>query len=37
VNDFWLLMVLTLLALPLVYFLRVKSGAPAPAAMAMDH
>jgi DHA2 family multidrug resistance protein len=37
VNDFWLLMVLTLLALPLVYFLRVKPGAAAPAAVAMDH
>jgi DHA2 family multidrug resistance protein len=33
VNDFQLLMLLTLLALPLVYFLRVKPGAgPMPAA-----
>jgi DHA2 family multidrug resistance protein len=37
VNDFWLLMVLTLLALPLVYFLRVKPGSSAPTAMVIDH
>jgi DHA2 family multidrug resistance protein len=37
VNDFWLLMVLTMLALPLVYFLRVKSAAMTPTEMVIDH
>ena len=35
VNDFWLLMLLTFLALPLVYFLRVRTGvASVPIAVA---
>ena len=37
VNDFWLLMVLTLLALPLVWFLRVKPGSGPPPAPVIDH
>ena len=31
INDFWWLMLLTFVAMPLVYFLRVKPGVPAPA------
>jgi DHA2 family multidrug resistance protein len=37
VNDFWLLMGLTALALPLVYFLRVAKGPGAAPAPAIDH
>ena len=37
VNDFWLLMVLTLVALPLVYFLRVVPGLAAPTTAVIDH
>jgi len=36
VNDYWLLMVLTLVSLPLVYFLRVKPGLPPPMPV-LDH
>jgi DHA2 family multidrug resistance protein len=37
VNDFWLLMVLTALSLPLVYFLRVKPGSGPPPEPVLDH
>jgi DHA2 family multidrug resistance protein len=40
VNDFWLLMGLTVLTLPLVYFLRVAAGKPSGGAteqVAIDH
>lgn len=37
VNDFWLLMVLTVLALPLVYFLRVVPGAAPPPGAIVEH
>jgi DHA2 family multidrug resistance protein len=36
-NDFQMLMVLTLIALPLVYFLRTRRGAIVPPAPAMEH
>ena len=37
VNDFQMLMLLTLFALPLVYFLRTRRGVTVPPAPAMDH
>jgi DHA2 family multidrug resistance protein len=37
VNDFWLMMWLTLAAVPLVYFLRARTAPGAPAVAVVDH
>ena len=36
-NDFWLMMVLTLMAVPLVYFLRARPGVGSTPAVMADH
>lgn len=37
INDFWLLMLLTVVALPLVYFLRVRTGVASLPAPVIEH